>query len=322
MIRAAASARVLIATAVATLSAAVPAAAETITVAMPGVYYDPSRIAILPGDVVRWQNTSSTTHTITSAAFDSGYLEPAMEYSRDFTERGQHLYHCRLHDHTMLGEVEVVEALLEAPADPVPAGTPVELKGRVAARTSAVTIERLDEGRAEAVATVAPAADGRFSATVSPTASSRYHAVAGSAVSAPVAVQVSGLGASTAPVTPSAPAQPAQPAQPLQQPGTPPPAATRHRVSVAVAPRKRFLRIAVTVDPAPAGSHFAVLQFYSRERFTWRRWRRAKLDAAGRASFRVPASRRRHARVVVIAKANRKTLATSRRIPLRRPARR
>ena len=307
---------------------AAPASAETITVTMPGSYFDPARTTAVVGDVVTWRNGSGGAHTVYGPGIESGYLAPGAEYSKRFEQVGTLSYRCTLH-FEMTGELDVVAATFEASADAVVAGASVELSGRVPAGSGPVTIERIRASTTEPLVTVEPTADGRFSATLTPMESSRYRAVAGSLASAPVEVRVH------ATETPSSPTDPGEEAHPAQ-PGNSPPALAPPPVAIDRAPQeaqvalrlrlkvlrgKRFDRIRVAAFPVPTASLTAVLQLYSRERFSWRRAGHERLDRAGRAEFRVRRAHRRRARVVLIARPRGPHVAVSRSVRLWRPTR-
>lgn len=59
--------------------------------------------AITVGDVVRWKNEDSVTHSVTSDdssdfAFDTGKIRPGLvSKSVTFTQEGSFAYHCKIH---------------------------------------------------------------------------------------------------------------------------------------------------------------------------------------------------------------------------------
>jgi plastocyanin len=86
--------------------------------------YEPGELRVRAGDVVRWDNASRSTHTVTDAPaqagprfsllpdgarpFDSGYLGIGQGWSHRFTVPGVYRYYCVLHQHEgMVGTVVV-----------------------------------------------------------------------------------------------------------------------------------------------------------------------------------------------------------------------
>ena len=108
------------------------------------------------------------------------------------------------------------------------------------------------------------AADGSFSFTVTASAGTVYRALTAAGPSPPVAPAVA------AGVT----------------------------ADLSLQPGRRWARVRVRSTPVAPGL-VATLQRYSRERFMWRTAWRARLDAGGRARFRVPTTRRGRMRVVL-----------------------
>lgn len=66
--------------------------------------FSPQTVTVRAGDTVVWQNTSSSTHTVTAeqvpagaVAFDSGSLRPGAQFSHTFTVPGEYRYYCEPH---------------------------------------------------------------------------------------------------------------------------------------------------------------------------------------------------------------------------------
>ena len=73
--------------------------------------FQPSSIAILPGDSVQWNNSGPSPHSTTSdtgsaQAWDSGVLSVGGTYTVTFNNAGSFAYHCSVHS-TMHGTVVV-----------------------------------------------------------------------------------------------------------------------------------------------------------------------------------------------------------------------
>jgi hypothetical protein len=215
------------------------------------------------------------THTVTAAdgSFASAPLVAHLTFSNTFTTAGQHPYYCTLH-RFMQGEVDVVAAVLKASASEVGAGAGVALSGRVAAGTPSVALEAAPAGSTAfaPLATVPAAPDGTFATTVSPEQSSSYRVVAPAGASPAVTVAVQRAA----------------------------------QVTVTRRMTRRFTQLRVHVAPGRPGAT-VVLQLYDRWRFDWIPYARARLDRASRATFRVPASRRARARVVLASPAGQQT---------------
>jgi plastocyanin len=71
-------------------------------------YYSPSLLYVAPGTTVRWVNSGSHVHTVTSGdgRWDSGDLAPGAEFRLMFPQRGTYSYYCR-HHAGMKGQVVV-----------------------------------------------------------------------------------------------------------------------------------------------------------------------------------------------------------------------
>ncbi|MFH1150916.1 MAG: cupredoxin domain-containing protein [Actinomycetota bacterium] len=75
-------------------------------VTMKGQAFSPAEVTIKVGEAVSWMNDDSVAHTITGADFDSGEIQPGMEFIRTFTKPGTYDYHCTIHP-TMTGKTIV-----------------------------------------------------------------------------------------------------------------------------------------------------------------------------------------------------------------------
>jgi plastocyanin len=96
---------------------------NTVTVDMGNYYFSPRRIAVRPGDTVRWVNTSDLPHTSTSSdgRWDSGIVEPGGYFERTFDDAGTFDYICELH--VAQGQTGVVEVQAEITPSPTPDGS-------------------------------------------------------------------------------------------------------------------------------------------------------------------------------------------------------
>jgi plastocyanin len=92
------------------------AAAETITVKVKSLSYDPKVVEAQVGDAVVWSNSSLTKHTATSdddgKTFDTNEIKPD-ETSRPvmFERAGEFNYHCKVHGKSMRGTIVVKPAV-------------------------------------------------------------------------------------------------------------------------------------------------------------------------------------------------------------------
>jgi plastocyanin len=241
------------------------AAADTRTVTIPGKYFDPARSTAVAGDVVTFQNHDLVTHNVRigGGVFDSGPILRFTSWSQQIDAPGSYPFVCTLHAF-MSGNLDIVAATLSSSPDEALAGEPLTLSGRTAAGSGHVGLERSVAGGAWVAVGqgAAPAADGTF-------------AVKTRAVE----------GASYRVTTPAGPGQVVSPR-----------VAARVDVHLAVAHRRRHTTVRVHTMPATSRLT-ATLELYSRWHFIWRSTRRVRLDAHGRAAFRLPASRRSYARV-------------------------
>lgn len=87
-------------------------AAETITVTIKSLSFDPKQVEAHVGDTVVWTNNSLTNHTAISdddgKTFDTGEVKPN-ETSKPvkFESQGEFKYHCKIHGRTMSGTIVV-----------------------------------------------------------------------------------------------------------------------------------------------------------------------------------------------------------------------
>lgn len=87
-------------------------AAETITITIRSLSFDPKQVEAHVGDTVVWTNNSLTNHTAVSdddgKTFDTGELKPNETSTPVKLERqGEFGYHCKIHGRTMSGTIVV-----------------------------------------------------------------------------------------------------------------------------------------------------------------------------------------------------------------------
>ena len=87
-------------------------AAETITVTIKSLSFDPKQVEVHVGDTVVWTNNSLTNHTAISdddgKTFDTGEVKPnETSKSIKFESQGEFKYHCKIHGRTMSGTIVV-----------------------------------------------------------------------------------------------------------------------------------------------------------------------------------------------------------------------
>ncbi len=99
-----------------------PAAAANVSVEIKDSSYNPSRVAISPGDTVIWTNQDSTDHTVTGSWDDSGPIDPGKTYSHKFDSPGTFDYRCTFHN-GMSGTV-VVQSAEPPPPEESPSPEP------------------------------------------------------------------------------------------------------------------------------------------------------------------------------------------------------
>ena len=243
------------------------ARAETTTITIPGKYFDPARATAVAGDLITFRNNDLVTHDVRFAGgvFDSGPIARFTSWSQPFDQPGSYPYVCTLHAF-MSGQLDVLAATLAASPDGVLAGEPLTLSGRAPAGTAYVGVEQsVSGGEWKAAGDGAtPADDGTYTASVP-------------------AVE----GASYRVTTPAGPSQVVTPR-----------VTARVDVHLDVDRARRHTSVHVHTMPATTG-FTATLELYSRWHYRWRSARSVKLDSRGRASFRLPASRRSYARVAL-----------------------
>jgi plastocyanin len=99
-----------------------------VTVKAQDDYFDPDILRVAVGTTVEWQNTGRNPHTVTAddGSFDSGNMDPGVEWSHQFTQAGVYRYYCRYHGakggQGMAGIILVGDAPLPGPAGNVGPG--------------------------------------------------------------------------------------------------------------------------------------------------------------------------------------------------------
>src|SRR5687768_508275 len=93
------------------LGGAAPASAARTRVKIVDFAFQPKRVEIPQGTVVKWVNRGAETHTVTSATgkFDSGDIAPGDTYTRKFKQTGVFKYFCEIHPDEMRGKVLPVD---------------------------------------------------------------------------------------------------------------------------------------------------------------------------------------------------------------------
>jgi plastocyanin len=256
---------------VAVAALAFPATASAATINAEFQAFNPSPLAVLPGETVEWNNVSERTHTITAddGSFDSGDFQPGAKFSVTFSNVGTVAYHCTKHT-GMTGEVDVEPVILgPLPTAPIPAGDKVEFEGRTSDPAQPVRIERSTGGAFQTIGTARPAADGTWKTSLAAQSTGDYRAAIGSGAS-----QARHLIVSDRKVLIRA---------------------TKAGVSVTVTPALPYARIALQQD--------------LRERFGWWTTKLTRLDYVSAASFRV--ARPARVRVVLVDADGWTTLASS-----------
>lgn len=89
-----------------TPTATASGSAGSATVSIKNFSFNPATITVKAGDTVTWTNDDSTTHTVTSSAFNSGPLDPGKTFSFTFATAGTFDYACTIHPN-MKGQVVV-----------------------------------------------------------------------------------------------------------------------------------------------------------------------------------------------------------------------
>ncbi|HSG11557.1 MAG TPA: cupredoxin family copper-binding protein [Gammaproteobacteria bacterium] len=90
------------------------AAAETITVRISGMRFEPANLTVKPGTTVTWVMNDQMPHTITGQGNDlrSNTLQARQSYSFTFNESGRYDYACDFHP-SMQGVVKVMKNNLD-----------------------------------------------------------------------------------------------------------------------------------------------------------------------------------------------------------------
>jgi plastocyanin len=73
--------------------------------------YDPAEVTVPLGSVITWTNTGSVAHTVTAGdavSFDSGSLDPQLQFSFTAESVGAFTYHCSFHP-WMTGTITVTQ---------------------------------------------------------------------------------------------------------------------------------------------------------------------------------------------------------------------
>jgi len=86
-----------------------PAAARTIDVAINDGAFQPSKMDVQPGTIVRWTNRGQMVHTVTSndGQWSSPDLQPGGTFSLTFVHAGTYNYYCRPHADKMQASITV-----------------------------------------------------------------------------------------------------------------------------------------------------------------------------------------------------------------------
>ena len=87
------------------------AVAETITVRISGMRFEPANLTVKPGTTVNWVQGDRMPHTVTGKGNDlrSNTLQMNQSYSHTFNESGRYEYACDFHP-SMQGVVKVMNA--------------------------------------------------------------------------------------------------------------------------------------------------------------------------------------------------------------------
>ena len=95
----------------AVLGGAAPASAARTRVKIVDYAFQPKRVEIPQGTVVKWVNTGDEAHTVTSTTgkWGSGELQPGDTYTKRFRQTGVFKYFCELHPDEMRGKVFPVD---------------------------------------------------------------------------------------------------------------------------------------------------------------------------------------------------------------------
>ena len=94
-----------------TASAEIPAAGDTLEIAIVNFSFSPKEVTIKKGTTVTWTNQDSVIHTATSdtGVFDSGDLSQGQSFSYTFSTAGTFPYVCTPHKANMKATIVVTE---------------------------------------------------------------------------------------------------------------------------------------------------------------------------------------------------------------------
>jgi plastocyanin len=88
----------LLATQIATASQGEPArASRAKSIDISHFEFHPGTLSVPKGAKVVFSNSSGTTHTASSGAFDTGRIKPGSAASVRFEQKGTFSYHCKIH---------------------------------------------------------------------------------------------------------------------------------------------------------------------------------------------------------------------------------
>jgi plastocyanin len=79
------------------VSARAAARGDVARVKMRGFAFHPATITISRGDVVKWKNRDTVTHTSTGSSWDSGRMAPGDVFRHRFRRSGTFDYRCTIH---------------------------------------------------------------------------------------------------------------------------------------------------------------------------------------------------------------------------------
>lgn len=251
--------------------------------------FAPTRLDVLTGETVTFENDSARAHTVTADdnRFDSGRVTVGTSYRQAFAQPGDVAYHCSLHA-GMNGVIGVHTLLLEQPGAAAAPGHAFPVEGRAAlAPGTTVSLESDTGSGYTPAATATVAADGTFATTVTPRTSGTLRAVAAGTEASP-AVTLKVLD---------------------------------RRVAFTSRTVRRGVSVTARVSPASPGAT-VVLQLFLPERFGWWPVQQLELDGRSQATVVQPLHRRVAARVVLTLPDGATPLASSpvRRIGVRRAA--
>jgi amicyanin len=90
-----------------TTNQSAPTSAQSMSVTISNMAFNPAEISVKAGTTVTWTNNDSIAHTVTSdtGVFDSKALNPGQSYSFVFATPGTFTYHCSIHPSMKAGVV-------------------------------------------------------------------------------------------------------------------------------------------------------------------------------------------------------------------------